>query len=707
MVINDSGLIKNGMSIAERRATKCGFNASKICVPLFRCNSLLPSSNALCSPYVTVSSDSSPHTLIDSPILLPNSQLSPTTGTFASRRPDGDGHMSTSTSPAHVDKGSDGGSAMFKPCTDTTSLACFHDVDNQVSSTGDLAANINCQSLTSVHPPADFKIPLRLCNDVGMDNHDELLPDRKLSGLTVNPKSSTYQPCDSNIAACLQMPHENGTSVQDDSGIRDYLDREQNEISPYTGSVRIAEDGYNWRKYGQKQVKGSEYPRSYYKCTHGDCQVKKKVERSHDGQITEIIYKGAHNHSKPQSYRKSTLGSSTPFNEISKIGDGSGSSVKANSGSVWRNIQQGYTDVASDWKIDGLERTSPTSVVTEASDPLSTTRGKQTGVLESAGTPEFSSTMASHEDDEEDAATKGNFVIAHECENEPDLKRRKKDGCFVETTLGSRAVREPRVVLQLESDVDIHDDGYRWRKYGQKVVKGNPNPRSYYKCTATGCTVRKHVERSSQSKKFVITTYEGKHNHELPVARNSSHANSGSGSLPVAATSTHTVLTLPRNSHISKPEPHVEDLPLHLDTKMECGNEFLRPNFLGNIGSGTSVYPMKFPALPNSTSYGPFDLSSQHPAYASTIIPALPDISFPLPLGFSRSVASYCNPDILYSSVQSSMYPGPQLKQSDVKFLRPKQERKDDSFIETELHTIDQTNTSSLLYNHVSGTFHS
>lgn len=42
---------------------------------------------------------------------------------------------------------------------------------------------------------------------------------------------------------------------------------------------------------------------------------------------------------------------------------------------------------------------------------------------------------------------------------------------------GNRTVREPRVVVQTTSDIDILDDGYRWRKYGQKVVKGNPNPR--------------------------------------------------------------------------------------------------------------------------------------------------------------------------------------------------------------------------------------
>lgn len=45
--------------------------------------------------------------------------------------------------------------------------------------------------------------------------------------------------------------------------------------------------------------------------------------------------------------------------------------------------------------------------------------------------------------------------------------------------------------------------------------------RSYYKCTHPGCPVRKHVERASHDLRAVITTYEGKHNHDVPAARGS------------------------------------------------------------------------------------------------------------------------------------------------------------------------------------------
>ncbi|EPS71773.1 transcription factor, partial [Genlisea aurea] len=68
------------------------------------------------------------------------------------------------------------------------------------------------------------------------------------------------------------------------------------------GSERSSDDGYNWRKYGQKLVKGSEFPRSYYKCTYPNCEAKKIFERSPDGKITDaVLYKGSHAHPKPQA----------------------------------------------------------------------------------------------------------------------------------------------------------------------------------------------------------------------------------------------------------------------------------------------------------------------------------------------------------------------------------------------------------------------
>ncbi|KAM6550502.1 hypothetical protein CsatB_000310 [Cannabis sativa] len=224
-----------------------------------------------------------------------------------------------------------------------------------------------------------------------------------------------------------------------------------------------SEDGYNWRKYGQKQVKGSENPRSYYKCTSVNCPMKKKVERSLDGQITEIVYRGNHNHPKPQSTRRSSSSHNIIINPT-------------NSDHSVQNLGL-HEDCSSDSiGEEGFDRNSPSFNLVE---------------------------------DNED--------------NEPEAKRWKGENeNEVFSASGNRTVKEPRVVVQTTSEIDILDDGYRWRKYGQKVVKGNPNPRSYYKCTSPGCPVRKHVERASHDMRAVITTYEGKHNHDVPAARGSS-----------------------------------------------------------------------------------------------------------------------------------------------------------------------------------------
>ncbi|XP_052188354.1 probable WRKY transcription factor 51 [Diospyros lotus] len=73
-----------------------------------------------------------------------------------------------------------------------------------------------------------------------------------------------------------------------------------------------------------------------------------------------------------------------------------------------------------------------------------------------------------------------------------------------------------RVAFKTKSELEIMDDGFKWRKYGKKMVKNSPNPRNYYKCSAGGCNVKKRVERDREDPSYVITTYEGMHNHESP-----------------------------------------------------------------------------------------------------------------------------------------------------------------------------------------------
>ena len=73
-----------------------------------------------------------------------------------------------------------------------------------------------------------------------------------------------------------------------------------------------------------------------------------------------------------------------------------------------------------------------------------------------------------------------------------------------------------KTVVRTETDNDQIEDGYKWRKYGQKIVKGNPHPRSYYKCTYEHCKVRKQVERAGDNVRILVTTYEGTHSHDPP-----------------------------------------------------------------------------------------------------------------------------------------------------------------------------------------------
>ncbi|BAT87858.1 hypothetical protein LR48_Vigan09g161800 [Vigna angularis] len=73
---------------------------------------------------------------------------------------------------------------------------------------------------------------------------------------------------------------------------------EQVKICSRTGLEGSLDDGYSWRKYGQKDILGAKFPRGYYRCTHRNvqgCLATKQVQRSDEDPTTiEVTYRGRH-----------------------------------------------------------------------------------------------------------------------------------------------------------------------------------------------------------------------------------------------------------------------------------------------------------------------------------------------------------------------------------------------------------------------------
>ncbi|KHN40435.1 WRKY transcription factor 22 [Glycine soja] len=143
----------------------------------------------------------------------------------------------------------------------------------------------------------------------------------------------------------------------------------------------LSSDIWAWRKYGQKPIKGSPYPRGYYRCSSSKgCLARKQVERNRsDPTMFIVTYTAEHNHPAP-THRNSLAGSTRAEEEAPTPSQGEKSESREEKEDVMDDEEEdefGLSDmVLSDdffESLDELSQLTAPSVVTGDcfSDPFS------------------------------------------------------------------------------------------------------------------------------------------------------------------------------------------------------------------------------------------------------------------------------------------------------------------------------------------------
>ncbi|KAL3576448.1 hypothetical protein D5086_021731 [Populus alba] len=344
----------------------------------------LPISRSAC---IMISPGLSPTSFLESPVLLSNvkAEPSPTTGTFTNPQTVLGSRSSTSYSATTVSSTTFGERKSncfeFRPHARSDMVSA--DMNHQRSAQC-VEVQSQCQSQSFPSSPS-VKGEMAVCTN-------ELTLSTPLHMVT----SGSSVPAEIDSDELNQM----GLSS---SG----LHASQSDHKTGSAPTVSSDDGYNWRKYGQKHVKGSEFPRSYYKCTHPNCEVKKLFECSHDGQITGIIYKGIHDHPKPQPSRRYASGSGLFMQE---------------------------------------ERFDKFSSLPSQDDKSPGAYGQVSHAIEPDGAPELS--PGTTNDDTGEGA---------EDDKDPFSKRRRLDAGGFDVTPVIKPIREPRVVVQTQTRTNSHD----------------------------------------------------------------------------------------------------------------------------------------------------------------------------------------------------------------------------------------------------------
>ncbi|KAI3979243.1 hypothetical protein MKX01_007719 [Papaver californicum] len=154
------------------------------------------------------------------------------------------------------------------------------------------------------------------------------------------------------------------------------------------------------------------------------------------------------------------------------------------------------------------------------------------------------------------------------------------------------------------------DDGYSWRKYGQKDILGTKYPRGYYKCTfqkSQGCLAMKQVQRSELDSSIFNVTYIGRHS----CVEGSELVSPGQ----------HSPIKQEPNLHISNQEPREKKSPQEAFISFQTSSYHQvvkEEKDLDNRKELSSFPSFTFPSMKVENSFSETASTNSSPTYIST-----------------------------------------------------------------------------------------
>ncbi|KAF2310724.1 hypothetical protein GH714_016609 [Hevea brasiliensis] len=177
-----------------------------------------------------------------------------------------------------------------------------------------------------------------------------------------NPTKLPVSPCNSPVIAAAAAALHREISPPRNLGIKRRKSQAKKVVcipAPAAANSRpsgevVPSDLWAWRKYGQKPIKGSPYPRGYYRCSSSKgCSARKQVERSRtDPNMLVITYTSEHNH--PWPTQRNALAGSTRSQPPKNNAGASKSSLSCRA--------QKTANTAEEYKENSNDTLSPTMV---------------------------------------------------------------------------------------------------------------------------------------------------------------------------------------------------------------------------------------------------------------------------------------------------------------------------------------------------------